>query len=568
MKNLSTIYNLLSTNVISWVKANRVEAMLLSIILLTGAFLRLYRIDEYMTFLGDEGRDVILVRRLLVHGDLILIGPGTSIGDMYLCPLYYYMMAPALLLANFSPVGPAIMIALLGVATIFFVWYVTSVGFPTFKGENLQGRVSYGIRQGVHSINFGALVAASLYATAPVAIIYSRSSWNPNIMPFFALLTIYSVWKWWSPFAKATEEQAKITKNFKWLIVLGISYAFVLQSHYLGLLLAPVIGFFWLLTYFSLYRLPSTGYRLLKKSFIRYSAFGLGLFLLLMSPLLVFDARHDWRNFTAMNKFFSERQTTVSARPWTAIPELPEIVTQSVSRLIAGTNEVVGKWVTIISVFVVLIVLFIKLIKRKFLLPTSYILLLVWLGFAFLGLALYKQHIYDHYYGFFFPALFLLIGGLSQYFIDYVRNKSKFLKMFLYLFLLTTFYILLTTNLSNNPLKYPPNRQLQRAESVAQKIIAESNEKKVNLAVIAERNYEDGYQYFLERWNVPFVEIDPQRLEETIGEYLFVVCEFDDKQKCDPTHSPKAEIANFGWSKIEGEWEVNGAYVYKLSHTI
>ena len=54
MKNLSTIYDLLSTNVISWVKANRVEAMLLSIILLTGAFLRLYRIDEYMTFLGKR----------------------------------------------------------------------------------------------------------------------------------------------------------------------------------------------------------------------------------------------------------------------------------------------------------------------------------------------------------------------------------------------------------------------------------------------------------------------------------------------------------------------------------
>src|SRR4030065_1847158 len=91
------------------VRNNRKEAIWLGLILLIGAFFRLYRIGEYMTFLGDEGRDAIIVRRLLVNFDPILIGPRTSIGDMYLGPLYYYMMAPFLLLANFSPVGPAIM---------------------------------------------------------------------------------------------------------------------------------------------------------------------------------------------------------------------------------------------------------------------------------------------------------------------------------------------------------------------------------------------------------------------------------------------------------------------------
>ncbi len=104
-----------------WINKNRLEAFVLLIILLIGTFMRLYKIDQYMTFLGDEGRDVIIVRRLLVDFDPILVGPGTSIGNMYLGPLYYYMMAPALLLANFSPVGPAAMIALLGVVTIFFV---------------------------------------------------------------------------------------------------------------------------------------------------------------------------------------------------------------------------------------------------------------------------------------------------------------------------------------------------------------------------------------------------------------------------------------------------------------
>src|SRR3990172_3363735 len=129
--SLITNHRSLITEIRFWILKNKLEALLLCLILILGAFFRLYRISEYMTFLGDEGRDAIVVRRLLVDFDPILVGPGTSIGNMYLGPLYYYMMAPALLLANFSPVGPAIMIALLGIATIFFVWVVVREWFPT-----------------------------------------------------------------------------------------------------------------------------------------------------------------------------------------------------------------------------------------------------------------------------------------------------------------------------------------------------------------------------------------------------------------------------------------------------
>ncbi|KKU22481.1 MAG: hypothetical protein UX34_C0028G0006 [Candidatus Woesebacteria bacterium GW2011_GWF1_46_13] len=120
----------------NWIRQNPKEAIILGVILLVATFLRLYRISEYMTFLGDEGRDVIIVRRLLVDFDPILIGPGTSIGNMYLGPLYYYLMAPALALAGLSPVGPAVQIALLGVATVFFVWYLARC--PSFHLGNLE----------------------------------------------------------------------------------------------------------------------------------------------------------------------------------------------------------------------------------------------------------------------------------------------------------------------------------------------------------------------------------------------------------------------------------------------
>ncbi len=63
----------------------RWETVALVVILLIALGLRLYRIDGYLTFLGDEGRDVRIVRDLLA-GNLVFIGPMTSIGNVNNCP--------------------------------------------------------------------------------------------------------------------------------------------------------------------------------------------------------------------------------------------------------------------------------------------------------------------------------------------------------------------------------------------------------------------------------------------------------------------------------------------------
>ena len=115
------------------------------------------------------------------------------------------------------------------------------------------------------------------------------------------------------------------------------------------------------------------------------------------------------------------------------------------------------------------------------------------------------------------------------------------------------------------PFRFSPNKQMQRAQNVASEIIRQSAEKDFNIAVVAERNYEDGYQYFLEKENTKVVEIDAQR-PETVTDQLFVICE-NPREKCDPTHSSKAEVANFGWSKVDMEWEIDGVIIYKLIHT-
>jgi len=502
---------------------HKVEFILLIIILLVASFMRLYRIGEYMTFLGDEGRDVIIVRRFLTEGDIFLIGPGTSIGNMYLGPMYYYMMAPALLIANFSPIGPSIQIALLGIFTTWFVWWVAREWFPNEKNK----------------IHFSALAAAFLYAIAPTVVIYARSSWNPNIMPFFALLCVYSLWK------------VIRTTNYKWLWVLGFSFAAVLQSHYLGLILIPLLGSMWLLGGFLHWK---DG----KKSYIMHSLIGFVIFLLLMSPLAIFDARHGWRNFDAIKTFFTVRQTTVSIKPWTALPQVYPLFEQITTRVFAGRNIEFGSWISL--GFVLSIAWVIAKSKKIFTYKKAlaFTILLVWISSALIGFGIYKQHIYDHYYGFLFPAYFILFAGISHFVTKYAKIRGSWI-------VFTIFVFAAYFSLADTPVRYAPNRQLQRSVAVADKIREEAKGDPFNLAVIAERNYEDAYQYFLEKNNDPVIDIDPQNTDETITEQLFVVCELPEPE-CQPTTNAKAEVANFGWSQVDQMWQESGVIIYKLIH--
>lgn len=481
------------------------EFWLLLTILLIAAIFRLWRIDEYLPFLGDEGRDVRVVARFLTDFDLMFIGPRTSIGDMYLGPAYYYLIAPFLLLFNFSPTGPAVFVALLSVATVYLIWHVAREWF---------GKVA-------------AYSAALLYAISPTIIGFAQHSWNPNIMPFFALATIYGTWRIWQK------------RDFVWLVINAVSFAFVLQSHYLGLLLLPLVIVFWLLA------LKAVRNTAKFRSFLTLSLLGLFVFSILMLPLVLFDVKHDWQNANAMKKFFIERQETVSARPWNALPFLwPLWSDHLVTRVFAAKEALWGlaSSTLLLSAFY---------FWRRY--RTMQILFL-WLAAGLFGLGLVKQNIYDHYFGFLFAVPFLLFGAVAQSIWD---KRLRWLAALLVI-------VLTWVNLQNNPLKNPSQRQMQRVQEIDRQIIEDSERLPFNFGLIAERNYEEGYLYFFELWKAPVREIDPSNTKETLTEQLYVVCE---DTKCEPINHRKAEIANFGWSKIEKQWEAEGHKIFKLVHT-
>ncbi|MEK9201154.1 MAG: glycosyltransferase [Patescibacteria group bacterium] len=476
----------------------RWEAVWLALILVIGGFLRLWNIDQHMTFLGDEGRDAIVMRDMVTGNHFPLIGPGTSIGSMYLGPLYYYLMAPALWIAGESPAGPSIFVALIGLLTIGLLWWV--------------------VRQWANRVP--ALLVSALYAISPTIIMYSRSSWNPNIMPFFALLTIYSVWK------------ASALGYWRWVVIGAVSFAFVLNSHYLGLLLAPTIFAF----LFISKRNTSTK---------RYLGLSILVLVMLMSPLFFFDLRHNWINSKALKLFFTDRQTTVNLKAYKAIPNLWPIWLDFNISMFAAKNKSVGLG----SAIVIPALLGLYLVKNASRLKSKDLAItLTWLVFGLIGLGLYKQHIYDHYMGFIYPAVFILLAFILEYLMT-----NRYLSKVIFVIFVCLVYL----NLSHTPLLSGPNHQLERTRQVAELIHADSQGNPYNLALLAKSNYDASYKYFLYQLGSPIYTI-----HENLSDQLYVICEMSD---CQPIGNALWEVAAFGWAKIDRQWEFPwGVKLYRL----
>lgn len=476
-------------------------------VLALAAFLRFYNLSEYMTFLGDEGRDAIIVKDILTGVNYPLIGPPTSVGNIYLGPLYYYLMAIPMFIFYLNPVAAAGMNALLGVATVVLIYYLGKSWFNRQAG----------------------LIAAYLYAISPVTIVYSRSSWNPNPAPFFSLLAILGLFKAYS------------SGNYKWLVLTGASAAAAVQMHYLALILLPVLAVGWIK---ELLRNNQGNF------FWRGTTFAVIAFLLIMSPLFIFDLKHNFLNYRAISTLFVSGETVISFDLLTTLDRVVKLYSHDlVARHLTGESPILSP---VVALLILVPFLWNGYLVKKGKFNYGFWILSSWLLLGILGLTLYKQNIYDHYLGFVNPVPFLLLGSLVS--VSFL-NKGN-LRWLLYGGLGTLIIFLTIINLQKNPLSYPPNNQLQRTREVAKFVIDKAGGKDFNFALIAKSNYDSAYQFYLDLYGHKSKQVPLD-----ITEQLFVVCE---DEVCDPTHNAKYEIAAFGMSKIDWQENIYGVKIYKL----
>lgn len=502
------------------------------LILLISAFLRLYRVRDYMTFLGDEGRDAIVVYNIL-HGKLTLLGPTASVGGFFLGPIYYYFMAVFTFIFNYDPVGPSVMVALFGIATVWLIYKISN----DFFGK------------------YAAIITALLYAISPVVVAYSRSSWNPNPLPFFSLLVLYLSYK------------ALITNKKYLLLISGFFLGIAIQLHYLALFLGVVLGVYILLSNIkSVRKLP----KLISELVVQYVLIFTG-FLIGWSPFLAFEFRHGFSNIRSIFNFVFHSGQTGENNQFFAI--IYDVFFRLFGRLVVNfpspervnfNNPIFSAWYLFILFLGILSLIILTLKVYKSLNKNSneynkYLLLFSWIFFGVLLFGFYKKAIYEYYFGFMFPLPFMLVG----FSISELKKKLPKLGKILIPILVG---VLALVNIQGVPFRYEPNRQLNQMEQVAKFVFEKTGEKPFNFALITGSNSDYAYRYFFTVWGKPPVTIENSQkdpLRKSVTNQLLVVCE---SLPCQPVGHSLWEIAGFGRAEIVGEWNVSVVKVYKLEH--
>jgi 4-amino-4-deoxy-L-arabinose transferase-like glycosyltransferase len=480
---------------------------LLGLILLLAAFLRFYRIREYLTFLGDEGRDVLVVKHMIVDHKFTLLGPVTSVGSMYMGPAYYYLMVPFLWAWQLDPVGPAIMVALFALATIFLIYKMGEEFFSAPVG----------------------LIAALFYTISPLTITYGRASWNPNVVPFFSMLVMYSLM------------HVVIRRQYKYMILMGVSLGILIQLHYVTLLFLPII---FISLAFIKFRVP-----------FHFYVYGLLAFIAGYSPFLLFEFRHQFVNTKAVWKFFWQQKTETQAQGPTFLATVNDVSVRIFWRLIVIGNAEVTK--AFMVGLVIMLGYYWKKIRTTKDISLAFLIIITWLIGGILAYGLYRGSIYDYYFGSLFPLPFLLTGLAFVTLWRSAIGKGT---------VIAVGALLVYYNVMGSPLLHEPNNLLKNTETIARFVYDKAGNDPYNFALIAGKNSDHAYRYFLEIWGKTPVAIenpvvDPDR--KTVTNQLLIVCE---DKICQPLGHPLWEIAGFGPAEITDEWKVSTARVFKLEH--
>ena len=412
---------------------------LIIVVTILAAFLRWYRLPASLQFLGDQGRDALVMRRILVDHYLPAIGPITSVGGFYLGPAYYYLMAPFLWMFEYNPVGPAFATALIGIITIPILYFVTK--------EMLSVKT--------------AKIAALLYALAAIPVQETRSAWNPNPMPLAALGIIYGLY------------QAINNKKPKWLLLTASSLAIAFQLHYMIVFLSP----------FLIIQLFKLGKQKQLKKYI-----GLSFLLLILSilPLILFEIKNDFLNINGLISFLNKHQYD-SLNLWQIFLNLRGRSEEVIGMILGFGRQttLVRTWVTRSFLLITLISVFQKP-KSGFKLIVNYLFLTI------ASLAVFRDHVYPHYLGFLFPVTFMIAAEVLS------RLKGKLLPLtilFLFLFTCNNYPKLVTTINGQGNLN-----SVRQAADFIKEDITDNSHQQVNVALLdGTRDYKAmNYRYFLD----------------------------------------------------------------------
>ena len=241
-----------------------------SVIILLGAFLRFYHFADWLHFELDQSRDAKVIDLAVKEGPaaLPLLGPKAAGSFLRLGPAFYYFKYLSALVFGNTPSGIATIIMIFGILAIPAFYILIRRYFNKWT----------------------SLALLLLFSISLFMVMYSRFSWNPNPLPLFTIMTMYSL-------LRVVDRDEK--KNGKWLLIGSFFAAIATQLHFLAFVSVPVIA-----VAFLIIKRP--------KIKIGYWLGAVGIILVMNLPVFINEVKTGGDNFKEFKKVVSGKTESES----------------------------------------------------------------------------------------------------------------------------------------------------------------------------------------------------------------------------------------------------------------
>lgn len=366
--------------------------IILIALFLIALVLRFYLINTNLFFGPEQGRDLLVVRDIVLSHKIVLIGPRTAVDGIFHGPFYYYLAVIPFLISKGNPVFIAYFFIFINSLSVFFGY--------------LLGKELFNKRVG--------LITAFLFTFSFGAIAISRwLSHPPLIIPLSCLFFLFL-----AKFIKG--------KN-NYLILTALLFGLCGQIEFTNYLLFGFILLSVLIIFRKRIKEQKPILLLVSLSVFIFSS---------ISNYILFDVRHDF----LISKGFIKLFTKESGYYGTFVNS----IASSIDNFVKIANDTIFPLHSIPAVLIVFLGLFfvIKTEKEKI----GKFFILIWLMAPFFVFTLIKYNALYHYFAFIIIGLLIVFAVLIDRIFINKKNVAFGLLIIFTIVNLFTWYTYLPTN--------------------------------------------------------------------------------------------------------------------------
>lgn len=482
-------------------RKNKGLTILWMLIFLVLIFLRAYDFERNVMFIGDQGRDALVIYDIMTFNKFTLIGAPSSIGMVFLGPFYYYLIAPFLPLFGWNPAGLAFGVLLFSII-----------------GSLIAVRITY------KELGMTAAIVFALFLAGSFSLIdFARFSWNPNLLPYFSFVTIWLFARWSRHKTNASG------------MLLGIMFGLSIQLHYLGLIVSGAFGIMYLGTL-----IKSSRHAIITS--LRSLISPIGGFLLTLTPLILFDLRHQ---------FINARQLLTLLSSGSLAQTDSGLFTPLLQTAAGFVHHVLGQPVpehVAILVLLVWIVCAVFVYRRtsSLMAKTHVVVGVVY----FVVFSFISSPKIPHYFTPVYLTYYLIFAGA----IAAILPPKRYLRIGVIAAVAIAFF-------SMNAPRYffftqKPNDQIGNARRFAEEFLPYIKAEPIQIVTIPFTESHGHFRYFLRLNNIDVLpEISPETPQE-----LYVLC----FTPCNALGDPQWQIAAFPDKALGGFFSIGDVKIYKI----